>query len=104
GIVRPDDAQRLAAVVELRACLATSGEAERGAHLYKPFTHEFSGAVRSARVTGPDLGVCDALATALSVGGHDVMLLIDKVEGYEAFTVDAPGAMAATPGCPRVRD
>lgn len=104
GIVRPDDAQRLAAVVELRACLATSGEAERGAHLYNPFTHEFAGAVASASVTGPDLGVCDAFATALSVGGHDVMVLIDKVEGYEAMTLDAAGAMRATPGFPFVRD
>jgi thiamine biosynthesis lipoprotein len=104
GIVRPDDPQRLAAVVELRACLATSGEAERGAHLYNPFTHEFAGAVASASVSGPDLGVCDAFATALSVGGHDVMVLIDKLEGYEAMTLDANGAMRATPGFPFVRD
>ncbi len=104
GIVRPDDAQRLAAVVELRACLATSGEAERGAHLYNPFTHEFSSAVASASVTGPDLGVCDALATALSVGGHDVMVLIDTIEGYEAMTLDATGTMRATPDFPFVHD
>lgn len=104
GIVRPDDSQRLSAVVELRACLATSGEAQRGAHLYNPFTHEFTGAVASASVAGPDLGVCDALATALSVGGHDVMVLIDKVEGYEAMTIDAGGSMRATPGFPFVRN
>jgi thiamine biosynthesis lipoprotein len=104
GIVRPDDPQRLAAVVELRSCLATSGETERGAHLYNPFSHEFAGAVASASVSGPDLGVCDAFATALSVGGHDVMVLIDKVEGYEAMTLDANGAMRATPGFPFVRD
>lgn len=104
GIVRPDDAQRLAAVVELRGCLATSGEAQRGAHLFNPFTREFAGAVASASVAGPDLGLCDALATALSVGGHDVMVLIDKIEGYEAMTIDASGSMRATPGFPFVRD
>jgi len=104
GIVRPDDAQRLAAVVELRGCLATSGEALRGAHLFNPFTREFAGAVASASVAGPDLGLCDALATALSVGGHDVMVLIDKIEGYEAMTIDASGSMRATPGFPFVRD
>ncbi len=104
GIVRPDDPQRLAAVVELRACLATSGEAERGAHLYNPFAHQFTSAVASASVAGPNLGVCDALATALSVGGHDVMVLIDKVEGYEAMTIDDAGSMRATPGFPFVRD
>jgi thiamine biosynthesis lipoprotein len=104
GIVRPDDSQRLAAVVELRGCLATSGEAQRGAHLFNPFTREFSGAVASASVTGPDLGLCDALATALSVGGHDVMVLIDNIGEYEAMTIDATGSMRATPGFPFVRD
>ena len=104
GIVRPDDPQRLAAVVELRSALATSGEAQRGAHLYNPFAHEFAGAVASASVTGPDLGLCDALATALSVGGHDVMVLIDKIDGYDAMTIDATGSMRATPGFPFVRD
>ena len=104
GIVRPDDPRRLAAVIELRGCLATSGEAERGAHLLNPFTGDFASAVASASVTGADLGVCDALATALSVGGHDVMVLIDQLDGYAAMTLDATGAMRATPDFPLVRD
>jgi thiamine biosynthesis lipoprotein len=104
GIVHPDDPQRLAAVVELRHCLATSGESQRGAHLFNPFTREFSSAVASASVAGPDLGVCDALATALSVGGHDVMVLIDVMDEYEAMTIDQQGGMRATPGFPIVRD
>jgi thiamine biosynthesis lipoprotein len=104
GIVHPDDNQRLAAVVELRASLATSGETQRGAHLYNPFSGEFNSAVASASVSGPDLGVCDALATALSVGGHDVMVLIDNIDGYEALTIDAQGSLRATPRFPLVRD
>ncbi len=104
GIVRPDDQGRLAAVVELRGSLATSGEAQRGAHLYNPFTHQYGTAVTSASVSGPDLGLCDALATALSVGGHDVMVLIDKLNDYEAMTIDARGSMRATPGFAFVGD
>ena len=104
GIVRPDDPQRLAAVIELRHCLATSGESQRGAHLFNPFTREFTSAVASASVAGPDLGVCDAMATALSVGGHDVMVLIDVMDEYEAMTIDAEGGLRATPGFPLVRD
>jgi FAD:protein FMN transferase len=104
GIVQPGDSQRLAAVVELRDCLATSGESERGAHLMNPFTGEFTSAVASASVTGPDLGLCDALATALSVGGHDVMVLVDRMENYEAMTIDFDGRMRATPAFPFVRD
>jgi len=104
GIVRPDDPQRLAAVIELRHCLATSGESQRGAHLFNPFTREFASAVASASVAGPDLGVCDAMATALSVGGHDVMVLIDVMDGYDAMTIDAQGGMRATPGFPIAND
>jgi thiamine biosynthesis lipoprotein len=104
GIVRPDDPQHLAAVVELRGALATSGETQRGAHLYNPFVGEFSAAVASASVAGPDLGLCDALATALSVGGHDVLVLIDQLDGYDAMTIDLQGSMRATPGFAFVRD
>lgn len=103
GVVHPADPQRLAAVVQLRHAVATSGEAQRGAHLFNPFTREFTSAVASASVAGPDLGLCDALATALSVGGHDVMVLIEQIEGYEAMTIDADAAMRATPGFPLVR-
>ncbi len=104
GIVRPDDPQRLAAVVQLHGALATSGETQRGAHLYNPFSHEYFTAVASASVAGPDLGVCDALATALSVGGHDVLALIDQLDGYDAMTIDADGSMRATPSFAFVRN
>lgn len=104
GIVRPDDARHLAAVVELRGCLATSGESQRDAHLFNPFTRNFTAAVASASVAGPDLGMCDALATALSVGGHDVMVLIDQVDDYEAMTIAIDGSMRASAGFPLVRE
>ena len=103
GIVHPGDSQRFIAIAELTQCLATSGPSERGAHLYNPFSHEYATAVLSASVSGPDLGLCDALATALSVGGHDVMVLIEQIEGYEALTFDAHGALRGTPGFRVVR-
>lgn len=104
GIVRPDDHERLAVVVEMSRALATSGQAERGAHLLNPFTDEFTTAVASASVSGPDLGLCDALATALCVGGHDVLVLIDQLDEYDALTIDADGSMRATGGFAIVRD
>jgi len=36
-------------------------------------------------VTGPDLGLADALATALAVAGEPGLALIDKLDGYEAL-------------------
>ena len=53
-------------------------------------------AVASASVTGADLGLADALATALCVGGEEVMAVLDAVEGYEGFIIGHDGARHAT--------
>jgi thiamine biosynthesis lipoprotein ApbE len=53
-------------------------------------------------VTGPDLGLADALATALAVGGDEVLTLLKDVEGYEGFTIGHDGAWKWTNGFPFV--
>jgi FAD:protein FMN transferase len=96
GVVRPDAPMVLACVVELDGAIATSGTYERGAHLIDPRTGEARTAVASASVTGPDLALADALATALCVGGDDVRGIIEGLEGYEAFTIGHEGERQAT--------
>ena len=91
GIVQPDAKRELACVVELRGALATSGAYERGEQLVNPRTGTFDTSVDSASVTGPDLGLADALATALAVGGDDVLALIEDLAEYEAFTIGPDG-------------
>jgi thiamine biosynthesis lipoprotein len=100
GIVDPMDRTRMVRVVEVRGALATSGESERGHHLLEPFTHTWQAAVASASVVGPDLGTADALATALAVGGSDVLSIIHGLDDYEGFVVDYDGGHRATPGFP----
>ena len=92
GVVRPDARLELACVVDLRGAIATSGTYERGDHLIDPFTGAPASAVASASVTGPDLGLADALATALCVGGDAVLPLIEGLADYEAFTIGHDGA------------
>ena len=41
----------------------------------------------SASVTGPDLGLADALATALAVAGDDGLQMVAALEGYEALAI-----------------
>ena len=82
GVTRPDAPLELACVVELRGAIATSGTYERGEHLVNPRDARRAAAVASASVTGADLALCDALATALCVGGEDVMGLVESLEGY----------------------
>jgi thiamine biosynthesis lipoprotein len=96
GVVRPDAPLELACVVELAGAVATSGTYERGDHLFNPRTGTRATAVASASVTGPDLGLADALATALCVGGDEVLSLVEGLEGYEGFIIGHDGGRRAT--------
>lgn len=100
GIVKPDAPTNLACVIELSGTLATSGTYERGSHLLNPYTKVYRTEVASASVVGEDLGLADALATALAVGGEDVLERISRLTGYEAFTIGHDGARNWTANFP----
>ena len=82
---------RLAAIAELTGAIATSGTYERGGHLIDPQLGRPAARAASASVTGPDLGLADALATAVAVAGEPGLDLIDTIEGYEALVIGPDG-------------
>ena len=43
-------------------------------------------------MTGPDLGLADALATALAVAGAPGLAFIEPLEGYEALIIGFDGS------------
>lgn len=90
GIVRPDDPLKLACILESPGAVATSGTYERGNHLINPFTGAATSTV-SATVTGPELGLADALATALAVAGPAGIEFIDALEHYEGLVIEPAG-------------
>jgi thiamine biosynthesis lipoprotein len=92
GIVDPLSPGDLACIVEMTGALATSGTYERGEHLIDPRSGESSVRVASASVTGPDLGLADALATALAVAGDEGLARVETLDGYEALTISFGGA------------
>jgi thiamine biosynthesis lipoprotein len=96
GIADPSSPRELACVIELRGAIATSGTYERGAHLIDPHTRRPGTRVASASVAGPDLGLADALATALCVGGADVLSRIEALNGYEGLTIGFDGSLSTT--------
>ena len=98
GIVDPFRPDSLVALVDLRAALATSGTYERGAHLIDPFTGRAGVRLASASVSGPHLGMCDALATALCVAGEEMLATFESLAGYEAFVVGLDGTRWWTTG------
>jgi FAD:protein FMN transferase len=87
GIVDPHAPRRLACVVEIDGAIATSGTYERGAHLIDPHSGQARSRVASASVTGPDLGLADALATALAVAGAEELSMVERLDGYEGFII-----------------
>jgi thiamine biosynthesis lipoprotein len=92
GIADPHAPLRLAAIAELTGAIATSGTYERGDHLIDPHSGRPAARAASASVTGPDLGLADALATAVAVAGDPGLDLIDTIEGYEALIIGPDGS------------
>ena len=102
GIVDPFSRGHLTCVVKLAGAIATSGTYERGDHLIDPGSGRPTARVASATVSGPDLGLADALATALAVAGEPGLALIDALDGYEALVVTFDGASQWTKHFPFV--
>jgi FAD:protein FMN transferase len=103
GIADPAAPRRLAEIAELTGltrAIATSGTYERGDHLIDPHSGQAAARVASASVTGPDLGLADALATAVAVAGETGLALIEPIDGYEALTIGLDGRRRWTPRFP----
>ncbi len=96
GIVDPFSPSRLACVVELSGAIATSGTAERGSHLIDPYSRRPTTRVASASVSGPDLGLADALATAVAVAGEAGLRLVETLDDYEALIIGFDGTLRRT--------
>ena len=92
GIADPFSPRRLVEVVYLTGAIATSGTYERGHHLIDPHTGRPSARAASASVTGPDLGLADALATAVAVAGAPGLDLVEALDGYEALIIALDGS------------
>ena len=100
GILDPASRRHLLAVAEVGAAIATSGTYERGAHIVDPRSGTTRTAAASASVVGPDAGDCDALATALCVGGKSALALLGRLPGYEGLVVGNDGATQHTEAFP----
>jgi thiamine biosynthesis lipoprotein len=105
GIAHPLVAGALCAVIPVRdGAVATSGTAERGAHVFDPHTGKAALDLASVTVAGPDLAQADAFATAALAMGFGAPAWLATLDGYEAYAVDAGGREWATLGWPRLAD
>ncbi|HEX4703282.1 MAG TPA: FAD:protein FMN transferase [Pseudonocardiaceae bacterium] len=102
GITDPHRPDTVLAVVAIHAgAVATSGVAERGAHIWHPHTTRRATALAQVTVTGPDLTLADGYATA-AVAMNDVRAahtwLRGLDPGHQAMTVDPAGHVWRTAG------
>jgi thiamine biosynthesis lipoprotein len=99
GIADPLHPGRLAVVVAGRNfAVATSGIAERGAHIIDPHTGRPAAGLASITVVGARLAETDAYATAAFAMGAAARDWVEGLDGYEAFAITAAGATWQTSG------
>ena len=100
GIADPLRRGRLALVVEARDCgVATSGTAERGAHIVNPRTGADAAGLASVTVVGPSLALADACATAAFAMGPELARdWTESLDGYAAYAITAGGGTWQTSG------
>jgi thiamine biosynthesis lipoprotein len=103
GIAHPLTRGAFASVVWLSdGAVATSGMAERGAHVIDPFTGQPAIALASVTVVGRDLIRTDAYATAAIAMGGEAHRWLEGRAGYDAFAVGVDGLGWSTSGYCRV--
>ena len=100
GIASPFRAGSLALVVSGRdVAVATSGMAERGAHIVDPLSGLPAAGLASVTVAGPRLSWADAYATAAFAMGPDrARTWTESLDGYEAYAILPDGTTWQTAG------
>ena len=103
GIANPFYRNGLALVVAARDCaVATSGVAERGAHIVDPTTGRPASGLASLTVIGPSLSLADAYATAaFAMGPKLARDWTESLDNYEAFAITSAGETWHTVGFTR---
>lgn len=99
GIAHPLRPGTLALVVAGRDfAVATSGVAERGAHIVNPHTGQPAVGLASLTMVGSRLAVTDAYATAAFAMGPAARDWVESLDGYEAFAITPGGESWQTSG------
>jgi len=100
GIADPFHRGGLALVVEATdGAVATSGVAERGAHIVDPHLRRPATGLASLTVVGPSLALADAYATAAFAMGPDrARDWAESLDGYQAYAITAGGETWQTSG------
>ena len=104
GIADPHCPQEVLATLPMRdGAVATSGTAERGAHVVDPHTGRAATALASVTLVGRHLTRVDACATAALAMGSASLRWVSRQDGLEALVVHDQGTVSWTAGWPGTR-
>ncbi len=99
GIRDPLDAEATLGTVELRdSAIATSGRYERGAHIWGVTDQDEN--LASVSIVGPDLGIADALATAVFAAGLRNIAWLNDFAEYDLIAVTSDRRILRSPAAP----
>lgn len=99
GIRNPFNIQEIVKVVSLaNTAIATSGTYFRGSHVYNPLTDQSVNEIVSLTVIGPDIYQADRFATAAFAMGGKGIDFIEKLVGFEGYSIDNRGIATFTSG------
>ena len=96
GIADPHTPGKVLSIVSLTpsmSCMATSGTAERGEHIWR--RPETDRSFAQATVCAPDIMTADVLATAIIAGGNDALNIATARSDVGVLVVKADGSLLA---------
>jgi FAD:protein FMN transferase len=97
GIRNPFNKEQVVKILEIDdRGVATSGNYERGKHIYNPLTGERADAIASLSVIGPDIYEADRFATAAFAMGPQGIQFIETLPGFEGYAIDKQGMATMT--------
>jgi FAD:protein FMN transferase len=89
GIRNPFNKKENVKVVYLSDCgIATSGNYERGKHIYNPKEKKPAEEIASLTVIGPNIYEADRFATACFAMGEKGIYFIEQLPGFEGYLID----------------
>lgn len=103
GIRNPFNVREIVKKVALTSGgIATSGNYERGNHIYNPKTGKAADSdVVSVSVVGPNVYEADRFATAAFAMGEVGIRFLEQLPGLEGYAIDRRGIATMTSGFPR---
>lgn len=102
GIRNPFNVKQIVKILEVSNLgVATSGNYERGVHIYNPKTHRLADEIASITIIGPNILEADRFATAAFAMGEKGIEFIEQQKGPEGYMIDKIGIATYTSGFER---